>query len=525
MIHGNLTLNHLFSNALSRYASRIAVVTDEKRITYGELLSAARTMAHAMQDIDIGPNVRVGLLMSNSVEYVISDLAVMLTGATRVAMNDMLSTADIKYIIEDAEVKLLVVDQQFVDILLALKPELPTLHTIIVTDGSTPKSEGWVDWHGFSKGFSDRDVVTSITSKDMASIMYTGGTTGRPKGIIHIQETMVLNLFSHLVELNIQDTETMLLMTPLPHSAGFFLNAGLLKGATHLVDTRFDVHRTLDRLQHDKVTLTFLVPTMLYRLLDSIKLQESPPEFPHLRTIAYGAAPITVLRLEEGLKWFGQVFLQIYGQSEAPNFITRLKREDHVLDSSRPERLSSCGQSVLMGEVRIVDENDCLLPPREVGEIKARTPYNMIGYHRLVEKTGEVLIDGWLHTGDMGWMDEDGYVYLVDRKNDIVISGGMNIYSSEVENVLQRHEGISQVAVIGIPDADWGEAVLAVVVPNHKELPSEQSILQWSENELARYKRPKAIKFVDSLPVTAYGKVDKKSLRQAYWSGEARQIH
>jgi fatty-acyl-CoA synthase/long-chain acyl-CoA synthetase len=525
MIQENFILSDLFSNALPRYASRIAVETGDGRISYEELLSAARTMAHAIQNVGIGSNVSVGLLMSNSVEYVISDLAVMLVGAVRVALNDMLSADDIKYILEDAQVQLLLVDRHFVDTLVALKPELPLLHTIVVTDGLAPASDGWMDWDGFRRGFADREVVNSTTGKDMAVIMYTGGTTGRPKGIIHTQEAMVLNLFSHLMELNIQDTEVMLLMTPLPHSAGFFLNAGLLKGATHLVETRFDPNRALDRLQHDGVTLTFLVPTMLYRLLDVIALRKPVPDFPHLQTIAYGAAPITVARLEEGLKCFGQVFLQIYGQSEAPNFITRLRREDHVLDSSRPEILSSCGQSVLMGEVRIADENDNLLPAREVGEIKARTPYNMFGYHRLVDKTAEVLLDGWLHTGDLGWMDEEGYVYLVDRKNDIIISGGMNVYSSEVESLLQRHEGISQVAVVGIPDPDWGETVLAVVVRSHGESVSEEELLQWAKDRLAKYKHPKVIKFVDSLPVTAYGKVDKKVLRQAYWAGEARQIH
>ena len=278
-------------------------------------------------------------------------------------------------------------------------------------------------------------------------------------------------------------------------------------------------------LKKGRITLTFMVPTMIYRLLDVMETLHDEPMSISLRTMVYGAAPITVARLEQGMKWLGPVFLQLYGQSEAPDFITRLRKEDHVRGLTDPSKLASCGQPVMMAQVCIVNDQGNPVAPGEVGEVIAKTPYNMAGYLHLPEKTQEVLKDGWLYTGDMGYQDDDGYVYLVDRKKDIIITGGMNVYSSEVENVLQRCPGVLQVAVIGVPDEDWGETVLAVVVPDPLIPVRSEDILLWTRERLAKYKRPKFVEFVDALPVTAYGKIDKKRLRHTYWQGESRQIH
>jgi fatty-acyl-CoA synthase/long-chain acyl-CoA synthetase len=247
--------------------------------------------------------------------------------------------------------------------------------------------------------------------------------------------------------------------------------------------------------------------------------------FYSIRTILYGAAPITVERLKQGLEIFGPVFTQLFGQSEAPNFITRLKKSDHSLDPSKEKCLSSCGQPVLMSQVKIVDENGREVPRGVEGEIIAFTPYNMVGYHQASEKTEETLKNGWLYTGDLGVMDEEGYVYLLDRKKDMIISGGLNVYTSEVENVIQKHPGVSQVAVIGIPHPDWGEAVTAVIVPKVSNPPTVESIIDLCNHHLSKYKRPKEIMFMDSLPLTAYGKIDKKILRKPFWGNAQRNIN
>jgi fatty-acyl-CoA synthase/long-chain acyl-CoA synthetase len=266
-----------------------------------------------------------------------------------------------------------------------------------------------------------------------------------------------------------------------------------------------------------------MVPTMIYRVMDQIHGRKL--DFSNLRTILYGAAPITLERLKQGLEIFGPVFTQLFGQSEAPNFITRLKKSDHSLEPSKENRLRSCGQPVLMAQVKIVDEDGLEVPRGVEGEIIAKTPYNMIGYHEAPDKTAETLKDGWLYTGDVGMMDEEGYVYLLDRKKDMIISGGFNVYTSEVENVIQQHPEVSQVAVIGVPHPDWGEAVMAVIVPSRSNPPTEESILDFCNRYLSKYKRPKKILFADSLPLTAYGKIDKKALRKPFWEKAERNIN
>ena len=250
---------------------------------------------------------------------------------------------------------------------------------------------------------------------------------------------------------------------------------------------------------------------MIYRVLDRAETRAT--DLSSLRTLLYGAAPITIERLRQGLATFGPVFMQLYGQSESPDFITRLRREDHDLE--HPERLTSCGQPATLVEVAIVDDDLNNVGTNEVGQVIARGPYVMRGYNKMPEKTAETLRDGWLHTGDLGRLDEHGYLHLVDRKSDMIISGGMNVYSSEVENVIQTCDGVSQVAVVGVPDDDWGERVVAFIVAQPDGIDLDP-VRNTCRQELAAYKRPKDLLIVDTIPVTAYGKVDKKLLRSSF---------
>ncbi|PSR34466.1 MAG: AMP-dependent synthetase [Sulfobacillus benefaciens] len=525
MNRDTLTLQSLFSEALSRFNTKVALQMGSQEMTYGELMSQAQHLAQGLATLGATRNISVGLLMSNCFEYVIGDLAIMFCGATRVGLNDMLSGEDIQYILRDSEAHVLIVDAAFVPIVSLFAAALPHLQAIIVVGSEEELPPGWIAWRDFMQQSFDALPLPPTKSDDQALIIYTGGTTGLPKGVVHTQSAMVLNFLSHVIELGLLDDEVFLLMTPLPHSAGFLLNAGLLKGARIIVERRFNVEEAVQWLKKGRITLTFMVPTMIYRLLDVMETLHDEPMSISLRTMVYGAAPITVARLEQGMKWLGPVFLQLYGQSEAPDFITRLRKEDHVRGLTDPSKLASCGQPVMMAQVCIVNDQGNPVAPGEVGEVIAKTPYNMAGYLHLPEKTQEVLKDGWLYTGDMGYQDDDGYVYLVDRKKDIIITGGMNVYSSEVENVLQRCPGVLQVAVIGVPDEDWGETVLAVVVPDPLIPVRSEDILLWTRERLAKYKRPKFVEFVDALPVTAYGKIDKKRLRHTYWQGESRQIH
>ncbi|MDY6779316.1 MAG: AMP-binding protein, partial [Halobacteria archaeon] len=330
---------------------------------------------------------------------------------------------------------------------------------------------------------------------------YTGGTTGKPKGVVHTHRSLSTNAYSHLFELDISGDERLLLMTPLTHSAGAFMWASLLTGAESVVRQGFEPERALsDIASYDTSSL---------------------------KTLIYGAAPMTPARLREGIDEFGAIFKQFYGQTEVPNLITTLGKKEHALAVSEEgdeDVLSSAGQDCLMNRVRIVDpETGEEVEDGDEGEIVVSSPYTMEGYYEMPDETQETLKDGWLHTGDVGKKDSDGYVYLLDRKSNMIITGGMNVYSTEVEEELDEHPDVKEVAVIGIPDDKWGEAVTAVVVPRDDGLTADE-IKEFADGRLADYKKPKNVEFVNSIPKTPYGKMDKKALREPYWEEEERDI-
>jgi fatty-acyl-CoA synthase len=512
----------MFQNALKCHGEKTALVFDGKKVSYQTLWKEANRVGRALSRLGVRPNTRVALMMSNSIEYVVSDLGLMFAGGTKVPLNDMLGEKEIAHILKDSGAKVVIASPNFFRILTSIRQDLTELTTIVGVADKTDCPNGFISWTEFQAGEGEEEIHTHVSPEDMAFIAYTGGTTGVPKGVVHSQQNMVLNLFSHIIEMGLLDDERILLMSPLPHSAGMVLLSGLLKGATHFVERKFDPQLVLNRIDHDKITLTFMVPTMIYRVMDQI--EDRTYDFTSLRTIVYGAAPITTERLKQGLEIFGPVFMQLYGQTEAPNFVTRLRKEDHSLDPKQIHKLRSCGQSVLMSQVRIVNENDEEVGRGVEGEIVTRTAYNMVGYYNQPEKTRETLRGGWLHTGDIGMMDEDGYVYLLDRKKDIIISGGMNVYTTEVENAIQTHPDVAQVAVIGIPHSDWGEAVIAFVVPSPGRELTAAEILEHCQ-QLSSYKRPKDVKIVSALPLTPYGKIDKKALRKPFWEGHDRQVN
>ncbi|HEY0813128.1 MAG TPA: AMP-binding protein [Pseudonocardia sp.] len=510
------TLKELFAGVPERFGDRPALVVDGRTWSHRELGREANRLAHGLAARGVRPGTPVALLTSNRAEYVIGDLALIRLGAAKVPVNDMLSPSEIGFVLADSGTEVAIADAGLLQA--ALAAPAPALRHVVDIDGAADGTDARVrSWRDTLTGAADTEPAAQPQPDGVGLIAYTGGTTGRQKGVVHTQRGLVANVLAHVVETGFQDDERLLLTTPLPHSAGYLLQAGLLKGACHHVERRFDADRVLDAVTRDGITFLFMVPTMIYRVLDRAAARGiAAADLASLRTILYGAAPITLERLEEGLARFGPVFMQLYGQTEAPNFLTRLTREDH--DPRRPDRLTSCGQRVTLMEVAVLDERDGRVAAGTVGEVCARGPYVMAGYHGLPDKTAETLRGGWLHTGDIGFLDDEGYVHLLDRTNDMIISGGMNVYSTEVENVVALGQGVGQVAVVGVPHPDWGEAVVAYVVPTGPDAFDEAATVAVCRRELAAYKRPKAFRTCPTLPVTPYGKVDKKALRKE-WPG------
>ena len=520
MIHTSQTLQFLVRSALRRHRDRTALVAGGRAYSYRDLDRLSSTLAAGLAERGLNRGDRVAMLLRNCAEYALVDLAILKLGAVKVPLNEMLSRGDVSYMLGHSGARMLVVHSSLADKLDAAVLEESSLSwQIEVDDLEGGPGAGREPWQALFAG-GDRDCEwREILPEDPALIMYTGGTTGRSKGVLHRHRGLAINSLAHIINGEIAETEKLLLTTPLPHSSGFFLQAALLQGACVHLQDKFDPDQVLTAIGRERISWTFMVPTMIYRVLDAH--DPARHDLASLRTLVYGAAPITRARLQEVIEKFGPVLLQLFGQTEVPNFATKLSKADHL-----DERfLGSCGQPVITAEVCIGDPVGRPLPCGEVGEILVRSPYTLEGYYEDPQKSSEVYAGEWIRTGDVGYQLDTGHVFIVDRAKDMIISGGMNVYSTEVENRIQEYPGVRQVMVIGIPHEDWGEAVCAAVVAADPAHFDSQELIAFCKERLAAYKVPKVVELVAEIPLTAYGKPDKKVLRANYWGDQTRQIH
>lgn len=367
----------------------------------------------------------------------------------------------------------------------------------------------------------------AVTAEDPSWLFYTSGTTGRPKGATWTHRTIRVVVMNYLADVyNITEHDVVLHAAPLSHGSGIVALPTVARGAANVIleATSFSPDNVFETVEQQRVShIAFLAPTQIVALLD----KHAPGRFDlsSLRLVCYGGAPIYVEQLKEAISAFGPVFAQIYGQGEAPITITGLTREMHArFAASDDQRLGSAGPARTDVEVKVVDGAGKRLGPGQPGEIVVRGDVVMRGYWADPEATEAAIRDGWLHTGDIGAFDEHGYLYLLDRTKDMIVTGGNNVYPREVEEILITHPGVAEVVVIGIPDAYWGEAVHAVVVRGPGSEVSERELIDYCAQSLAGYKKPKAVEFVDALPVSAYGKVLRRQVRDRYWSDRGRKI-
>ncbi|WP_458187959.1 AMP-binding protein [Haladaptatus sp. NG-WS-4] len=532
----SLTLPALFGRALRKYADRAAVVGPaegrsgraSRLLSYADLDARSSALANALVDMGVEPEDRVAVLLANRTEYPVVDLAIVKAGAARLPLNPMLSQAEVHHVLADSGAGTVVCDAEHAETVAAVVDSSSVSPEVILvgdSDRDVPMpSTGFRRYDRLVAEGDDAAPVVNVSPDAVAGHFYTGGTTGKPKGVLYSQGGLALNLYAHLAELGFDGDDTGLVVTPLSHSGGTFLWANLLAGGTTVVQREFDVERTLDAIENRGVTWTFMVPTMVYRLLDH---GVGDHDLSSLDRIVYGAAPMRPDRLREGLDALGPVFVQFYGQTEVPNLITTMGRHEHVVaaEDGHTERLQSAGQPCLLTDVRIVDpDTDETLPRGEPGEVTVSAPYAFEGYHKREDETARTLRDGWVHTGDIGRIDEHGYLYLLDRKQDVIISGGMNVYSQEVEDVLGEHPLVQDVIVFGVPDDEWGEAVYAVVVPIDTGAVTERELVEHVGDHLAAYKKPKIVEFATDLPTTAVGKLDKNAARRRFWANDDRNV-
>jgi long-chain acyl-CoA synthetase len=454
------------------------------------------------------PGDRIAIVMRNRPEYLEAMFAGWHAGLVVVPVNARLHREEIAYILEHSGASVVITDDEHAEDVLPLREQVAGVQSVLLAPGE--------QWEAIAKATPIE--IQERVGDDPAWLFYTSGTTGRPKGATLTNRNLLMMSLSYFADIDeISPSDSVLYAAPLSHGAGLYGLPHIARGAVNVIPASggVDGEEIASLIRHWPGISFFAAPTMVKRLANDEAITSS--DLSNLKTIIYGGAPMYTADLEEALEVFGPRLAQIYGQGETPMTITGLSKAEHA-DRAHPrwrQHMESVGLPRTDVEVRVVDENDHPLPLGEIGEVVVRGDVVMTGYWNQPEASAETLRGGWLHTGDMGSFDEDGYLTLRDRSKDLIISGGMNIYPREVEEVILRHEGVVAVAVVGKPDLEWGEAVIAFVVASSEgAIPTSQELDQLCLDNIARFKRPKEYRFVESLPTNNYGKVVKRELRE-----------
>jgi acyl-CoA synthetase (AMP-forming)/AMP-acid ligase II len=516
-----MNIGTLVNRAARWYSDKTAVACAGKERTFTEIDENSNKCANSLAKLGLVKGDRVGLYADNSVEYFEAVFGLFKSGIVGVGVNSMLSVQEAIYIINDSGARVVITSPRVAESLFSMKSRLPAVERYICI-GKAPKGE--LDYYEFIKGQSSSPPNVQLEEDDLAQLFYTGGTTGVPKGAMvthRVVNNVIMNMQADLCHVTQRDI--VLSSGSLAHANGYYCLLFFIEGAKIIIPEGYVPKDILSTIEREKVTVLPGYPTTLIRLIDYPDIKKF--NLSSLRLITYGASPMPTEKLRKALEIFGNKLAQGYGQAEALMTITFLTPEDHMFAlAERPERLASCGRPYLTQEVRVVDNEDNDVPYGQTGEVVTRGKVCMAGYWNQPEATAKTIRGGWVYTGDIGWMDEEGYLYLVDRKKDIIITGGENVYAREVEDVINSHPAVSEAAVIGVPDDSWGESIKAVIALKPGMKATSEEIIQYCKERLSSYKKPKTVEFVDELPKTAANKISKKDLRARYWAGRERNI-
>jgi acyl-CoA synthetase (AMP-forming)/AMP-acid ligase II len=497
----------------------VAMVYDGISTDYRTLDRRASQVANGLIAEGVKPQARIAQIDKNSDIFFELLFGTTKANAVLVSVNWRLAPPEIAYVINDAKAEILFVGEEFFPAIEKIRHELKTVRKIIAFNG---RHAQWQDYLSWRDSFPDTDPMLPIAKQDVAIQLYTSGTTGHPKGvqITNANFTWMMPLWADSWLLN--PGARNLVCMPAFHigGAGWGM-VGLYGGATNYIFREFVPAQILQAIQQQRIEVALLVPAMILFLLQAPQIRET--DLSSLQIIVYGAAPMPVEVLREALKVFKCDFQQVYGLTETTGAITYLPPHDH--DPNHPKKLFSCGVAQKGVELRIVGADGKDAKAGEVGEIAVRSPQIMKGYWQLDDATANSIRDGWFYTGDAGYLDDQGYLYIHDRVKDMIVSGGENIYPAEIENALFQHPAVADVAVIGVPDERWGEAVKAFIVrkPGTELTPGQ--LIEFARERIAGYKVPRSVDFIDALPRNPTGKILKRELRKPFWEGRQRQVN
>ncbi len=494
-----------------------------RHITYAQASAQTNRLANGLMQLGIEPGDRLAILATNRVDYVLLYFAASKAGVVPVPLNYRLLPTAWQTIIADAKTRLVIAAGEYGETLEAMRSDLSCVAHWMSLDPTD--IAGWHNYEPWVAAQSDQPCERVVTTDDALYQMYTSGTTGQPKGAILTQGAVTANVTQIALVHQGAPGERSLVVLPLFHAAAVPMAfAPVAWGATLYIMETFEPTEVLRVLREDAIGFATLVPTMIQACVHAA-MQTEQYTYQHLRTLYYGASPIAESTLRQAMQVFPCGFVQSYGMTEATQAVTFLAPNDHRRAlQDRPALLLSAGRPVMGTEIRIVDTQGRTVPTGTTGEIVVRGPQLMQGYWQRPEDTAAALRHGWLHTGDIGCLDSEGYLYVQDRLKDMIVSGGENVYPHAVEHVLMQHPHVAEAAVIGVPDPRWGETVKALVVPKPNLQVSATELIEFCRSRLAGFTCPRSVDVCETLPHNASGKVLKRVLREPYWADHHRRV-
>jgi acyl-CoA synthetase (AMP-forming)/AMP-acid ligase II len=513
------TLGEALADQAARKGGEIAFVFGDRRTTFAELDQRATQLARALISSGCGPGAIAAVLGKNSDRYGEVIFGAARAGAITLAMNWRLARPELEYIANDTKPRILFFDNAFEDEARHLGDLDPDLLLVNLDE----KIPGVLDYEGFLQRADPARELPKVDPREPTVLLYTSGTTGLPKGVLTSQYGLLFNLTQSLhtdPPTSPRADDVVLLSPPLFHSGGLcILVSAIMYGSRTIVLREAKVPDMLAAIEVHKVTRAVIIPALMPQIIEAAS---AGADLQSLKTVCYGMSPIAESVLVDMVRLLSCKFVQQYGMTEVSGSATNLGPDDHYVGSPH---LTSCGRALPDTEMMVRGENGGPAPPGQPGEVLLKTPSHSVGFWRERRRTAPDLASGWYETGDIGYLDEQGYLFLCDRKKDMIITGGENVYSAEVESVLARHPAIDRVAVIGVPSEKWGEEVKAVVLPRPGANPDPREIMAFARDHLAGYKAPKSVDFVSELPLTSVGKIAKNVLREQYWRGQTRRIN
>ena len=520
-----ITIGDVIRHQASVRGDAVAFTFEGDEMTFAALDANSNRAANGLIALGVKRGDRIAYMGKNSHIYFEILAAVAKVGAVMAPVNWRLAPPEVSYIVNDCQARILFIGPEFTGLMRQIKPTLNHVELIFGAEGADSDIPAYAAWRD---GFDATDANIACAQDDDAVQLYTSGTTGHPKGAI-MTHGSILTKRTQAEEAALQDWqrsepgETSLLAMPCFHVSGTGYGIGIMHSGTHAVVVReYDPSMALDFLEKYGISKIFMVPAAIQIMLNHPRVNSV--DFSRLKYITYGASPIPLDLMKRSMDVFGCGFVQMYGMTETSGTIVALNPEDH--DPNGNERMRSVGKPLTGVEIKVIDEAGNSVPPRTVGEIATRSRKNMKGYWNMAEATASTIdAEGWLRTGDAGYLDEDGYLYIHDRVKDMIISGGENVYPAEVENAIYGHPLVADVAVIGVPDEKWGEAVKACVVLKEGAQLSEAEVIAHARQNIAGYKCPKSVDFIPALPRNPSGKILRRELRAPYWVGKDRAIN